>query len=166
MANTDKVLSHKRLINGLTLVSPVGTWQFSGWQKIDEYTEVDINIYGISFALTAIPTADSTEQYIIEIGVGAIGNESTKIQIPYSMRSDTAVAFYFVNSVSLPEPYYVRAGSTISVRIACSVASRTVNGIKLMYTATQNVGEEEVYPNNHRRVQTANGMSTSMGGVI
>lgn len=168
MANTDLVLSLTNTNNGLSVTTPPPLWAFSSWKKLDEYIEKNIYVYGIQFQLTATPTVDNTSEYIIEIGTGAIGNESTKLQIPYSMRTDTAVGIFLTstNSIFLPESYLILAGSTISIRIASSIASQTINGIKLQYTSTGKVGEVEVYPENYKRVQVANGMGTSMGGVI
>lgn len=168
MANTDKVLSipnDEVNSNDLTVITGGGAWAYSSWYKVLNNLAADINIYSIAFQLTATPTVDTAEQYLLEIGVGSLNSATTIIQLPYSMKSDTAVGIFQDSVVIfLPEPRLVTSGQNILIRVACDTASRTINGVKIMYTSTRNLWVPQVYPENYKRV--SGGGSINAGGVI
>jgi len=168
MANTDLALSmpdtDRRSTSTILITgSLVGGWGYSDWVKIQTMLRQPINIYSIIFQPTAIPTVDTVEQYIIEIGTGSSNNVTTIIQVPYNMKSDTAVGFYHTTDMAiLPEPRTVAAGSTIYVRAACSTASRLITGISILYTSTVDVCQPQAYFNNYQRIV---GGGTPMGVI-
>jgi hypothetical protein len=157
MANTDIVYALPDNDNRATVTS-INTggaaWVYGGWYKLHSNTKASMNVYGLSFRLTAIPNAGTVEEYIIEIGIGSSNNVTLKIQMPYSMKANTNVGIYLTDrQIFLPEPVVINASSTIFVRAACGniAAIRTINGIKLMYTATTNIFTPQAYSNNYQR---------------
>ena len=79
--------------------------------------------------------ADTTYQWIIELGTGAAAAETTIIQVPSNIRGDTLVGYVPSMNVMFPEPKFVAANTRISVRVAYSLAttSNTLTGIKIIY---------------------------------
>lgn len=122
-------------------VWPVGNataWAYGSWYQLIDKLDSGIFVSGIQFQIGAIlATLDTTRQILFEVGVGAPGSEVIKMQIPYSIRLDTAVGYYKssgYNSIFLPEPMLIPAGSRIAVRVADSFAlAVTYDGFKLMY---------------------------------
>lgn len=167
MANTDLYLSMPADAVGISLVTSSTAWTFGAWVIVDGSLGTDIKIYSIAFHPTNIPTVDTASEFVIEVGKGHPGAETTIIQIPYSIKSDTAVGIYLPDSeVVLPEPVFVQSGQTISMRVAGSVASAvTYQGVKIKYQALKNIAVPPPYPNNYKRFKSGNGASTSMGGV-
>jgi hypothetical protein len=90
-------------------------------------------ICGVRTMMHVIPTADSTFEMLVEVGTGAAGSEVTQVQIPFSCRSDTAVAYYFPPLPFLPEPYLIAAGTRVAVRFAdASASAQTYSGTRLI----------------------------------
>lgn len=154
--------------NGVTTsVDQTGAWRYGPWKQLAQNIKTPIYIYGLQWQETKIATADTTFEMIIEIGIGGVGMEVTKVQIPYSFRSDTAVAYYLVpvGRVFLPEPFYVPQYSTISVRTAQSAAfADTYNGIKLRYIGTEALVPPSVSNDNienFKSVSAGDGISVS-----
>lgn len=156
--------------NGLSItrVSTAPAWGYSGWGIIDLSLGTDIYIYGLMFQPTFVTTADTSYELLIEVGTNT--PEVTIIQMPYVFRSDTAVGFYSETTVTnwLPEPVFVKAGTMLSVRFASHISGQTfiMGGIKLLYQAEKNISTPTSSLNNYQRMKVANGMSTSIGGVI
>lgn len=124
---------------GSQAVASATAWAFGAWKQLGQFTLEDIYVYGLQFQETRATTADTTYEALFEIGIGMVGREVTKIQIPYSYRSDTAVAYYLKSQyISLAEPVFIPCCSTISVRVANSVAAEdTYASIKLRYMGTK-----------------------------
>lgn len=78
---------------------------------------------------------DTTYEWIIELATGAAASETLAIQVPASVRNDTAVGFAPSNYIIFPEPKEIAANTRISVRVAYSLAttSNTLSGIKILY---------------------------------
>ena len=120
---------------------PVGNataWAYGSWYQLIDKLDSGIFVSGIQFQVGAIlATLDTTREILFEIGVGLAGSEVVKMQIPYSIRLDTAVGYYNssgYNSIRFPEPMLIPAGSRIAVRVADSFAvAVTYDGFKLMY---------------------------------
>lgn len=164
MSTTLSILSYPKTENGLTLTTTAVAWEYSDWKPIAKVITQDIDIISLRFQFTLVMSVDTTYEQLYEIGINQGLGIVTKIQLPISVRSDTAVGFYATpDRIFLPEPYTVRAGASIYVRVATSVASaKTINGIKLQYQAT-NANNSELYqgvPNNYQFVEVGNGMST------
>lgn len=164
MSNTQLVLTLPERRAGLSFTTSSTGWAYTKWQPITDRTNSPINIIGLQFQVTKATTADTTYEVIFEIGIGNSGSEVTKIQIPYSFRSDTAVAYYLdTRTIFLPEAFSVSEMSRISVRLAQSVAfGDTYNGIKLMYTSDKQLIDNSTnIPQNYQFVKADSGMSVT-----
>ena len=122
--------------NGLTFTTPATAWLFSPWKVIWDYVPEDAALIGISFETNFVfSAADTTQEHLFEIGFGEVGNPTTKVQIPHSCRSDTAVGFYLTRAYAafLPEPLIIPHSTTVSIRVARSIATAvTYAGVKLL----------------------------------
>ena len=143
MATTTKrYLSYPAAAAGISRASSAGVaWSFSGWTEVVPANAITsaFNIAGLTWAWhTPIAAADTTYEWIIELGTGASTAETTIIQIPASVRGDTLVGYVPTNVVILPEPREIAANTRISVRVAYSLAttSNTLTGIKILYQIT------------------------------
>lgn len=162
MSTTLKLLSYPTNSNGLTLTTNAVAWTFSDWQPIAKIITQDIDITSLRFQITTVLSTDTICEQLFEIGINQGAGIVTKIQLPTSTRNDTAVGFYVTpDRIFLPEPYTVRAGASIYVRVAQSIASIRYNGVKLTYQASSpNYSELAGLPNNYQSVEVGNGMST------
>jgi len=131
----NQILSLPAAATGLAPVSSATAWTFGTAVTASASLPAGINIIGLQFQVTNIPTVDTTQQILFDITVGGI----TKVQIPYTQRSDTAVGFYpsvpySGGTVFLPEPYKVPGGSAVAVQVTDSLSSAiTYNGVKILY---------------------------------
>lgn len=151
---------------GVSLTTSNVAWQFSEWKQLGQFTRSDLYIYGLLWQVTKIAAADTPYQVLFEIGLGVVGREVTKIQIPHSFRNDTAVGYYFDQlSVFLPEPFFVPQYSTISVRVAYNDnSSTTFDGVKLKYMGTEAMVPPSVSNDNienFKSVSAGDGISVS-----
>lgn len=166
MANTDYFGSLPSTEAGLSIRSSnSGAWVYSDWYIIDRSTGWDISIYGLAFQPTFVMSADISYEFILEIGEGNPG--TTIIQVPYSMRNDTAVGFYNGEEmIFLPEPVFIPQSTMLSVRIASHINGQyfSLNGFKILYQGTKDISTPPTSFNNYTRFMS--GGSTSIGGVI
>ena len=130
---TYRVLPEPQLV-GLAPVSAASAWGFGSWVLVQQ-TAGESSIMAVSYQWTSAPTADTTEETLLEIGTGASGSQTTQLQFPHSHRSDTAVGYYLKPTwVVLPEPFAVTAGTALWVRAAdSSTSARTYQGFRIMY---------------------------------
>lgn len=161
---THKILSYPSTEDGLTFVTNGIAWNYSDWKPIAKVITQDINIVSLRFQIATVLSADTTYEILFEIGVRYGNGINTMIQLPISVRNDTAVGFYpTVESIFLPEPYVITAGASIYVRVAKSTTLvATFQGVKLLYQAV-NDNKSELYqgvPNNYQAVEVGNGMGT------
>lgn len=136
---TNRYLSYPADSAGISRASSGSTaWSFSAYTELvpaDAITS-DFYIAGLTWSWhTPLAATDTTYQWLIELATGGAGSETLIIQVPSSVRNDTAVGFVPGNFVVFPEPKYVAANTRISVRVAYSLAttSNTLTGIKIMY---------------------------------
>lgn len=156
---------------GISCVTVATSWRPSAWKVIAPLTNSDMYIIGLNYQVTQVPSADTTYESVVEVGIGATGNEVVVIQSPYSFRADTAVGHYMDRQkVFFPDPYYVPRGTTVSVRIAVSnAAAVTIQGIKLMvYDSVRPVQPNEIGQLvNSNNINVGNNMSvTERGGCF
>lgn len=120
-------------LQGLSLSTGI-TWSGSGGYFEIAQSSPECSILGIQYQLQAVPTADTTEEYLIEIATGAAGAETNVLEIPTVLRSDTAVGYYNrAQPLFLPEPFSVSAGTRLSARARTgSGNSRTVGAFRLL----------------------------------
>ncbi len=136
---TNRDLSYPALAGGISRASSGGVaWSLSAWTEVVPASTItsDFYIAGLTWCWhTPIAAADTTYAWIIELGTGGVGAETTVIQIPASIRGDTLVGYVPSNFVTLPEPKFVAANTRVSVRVAYSLAttSNTLTGIKILY---------------------------------
>lgn len=136
---TNRYLSYPAAAAGISRASSGSTaWSFSAWTEVVPASTITATFYiaGLTWAWhTPLAATDTTYEWIIELGTGSAGSESTIIQVPSSVRNDTAVGFTPSNFVTFPEPKEVAANTRIAVRVAYSLAttSNTLSGIKIMY---------------------------------
>jgi hypothetical protein len=126
------VLPQPQLI-GLQVASAASSWGYGSWVELQRTTEA-VSILGISYQWTSIPTADTTESHLIEVGTGAAGAESAQLQVSSNHRSDTAVGYYLQTfQMFFPEPRSISAGTRVSIRAADSSSSaRTYQAVRLI----------------------------------
>lgn len=164
MSTTLKLLSYPTTENGVSLTVPAVAWAYSDWKPLAKVITQDINIISLRFQFTLVMSTDTTYEQLYEIGIHQGAGIVTKIQLPISVRNDTAVGFYMTpDRIFLPEPYTVRAGASIYVRVATSVASaKTINGVKILYQTVSNISSElrQGISNNYQFVEVGNGLST------
>lgn len=136
MAASDYV-SFPAAANGLSRTSNATAWVHSTWIELfpdSQFPSTDVAIVGVDCSIGSVVTADTTIEFLMELGTGTAGSEVTKVQIPWSLRSDTS-ANYFLGIADrflwLPEPFKVPAGTRVAVRIASSAASFVNNGISV-----------------------------------
>jgi hypothetical protein len=129
---------------GLVPLSAASAWGYGSWVEIIQTSEA-CSILGVTYQWTAIPAVDVTEEIIFDIGTGAAGSESVKVQITQSFRQDTAVGYYLTTiAPMLPEPYSISAGTRIAVRAADSnAAARTYQGFRLLIDQITPAGPQD-----------------------
>lgn len=153
--------------SGVIVNASATAWSFGPWKLLGKFLKEDIYVYSLNWQETRVTTADTTYQVLFEIGVGSVGREVTKLQVPYSYRSDTAVSYYSSNKggIFLPEPYFIPQYSTVSIRVANSVAAAdTYNGMKLQYLSASSVVPPSVSNGNieiFKGVSAGSGISVS-----
>lgn len=136
---TNRYLSYPGAAAGISRASSGSSaWTFSAWTEVVPASTITATFYiaGLTWAWhTPLAATDTTYQWIIELGTGTGGAETTVIQIPSNVRNDTAVGFPSSNMVILPEPVEIAANTRIAVRVAYSLAttSNTLTGIKILY---------------------------------
>lgn len=148
---------------GVTVATSATTWRFGAWKQLGQFTLEDIYVYGLQWQETLELSGDSTHEVLFEIGVGMVGREVTKIQIPYSSRSDTSFTAYYlppIGCVFLPEPVLIPQYSTISVRATAGSGIKIFNGIKLRYMGTRALVPPSVSNDN---VENFKGVSAGSG---
>ena len=144
----EQILSLPAAAAGKTPASNASAWVFGSWSAFVGGTTNNIQIIGLQFQWQTSPAAaDTTYEALFDIGVGTAGNEVTQLQFPVSYRADTitsannGLGYWYSSGVGgspitlyLPEMFPVNAGATLSVRVACSIASAiTFTGVKLLY---------------------------------
>lgn len=136
---TNRYLAYPAAAAGISRASSGSTaWSFSAYTQVVPAGAITQDYYlaGLTWCWhTPIAAADTTYQWIIELATGASGSEVLAVQIPCSIRADTAVGYVPSNVVMLPEPKLITANTRISVRVAYSLAttSNTLSGIKIIY---------------------------------
>jgi hypothetical protein len=136
---TNRYLSYPAAAAGISRASSGGVaWSFSAWTQIAAAGAIGDPWYlaGLTWCWhTPCAAVDTTYQWIIEIGIGGAGAETTIVQIPCSVRADTLVGYVPSNFVVLPEPKQITGNPRVAVRVAYSLAttSNTLTGIKILY---------------------------------
>lgn len=136
---TNRYLSYPAAATGISRASSGSTaWSYSAYTEVVPANAINVTYYlaGLTWCWhTPIAAADTTYQWIIELATGGTGSEVLAVQIPCSVRADTAVGYVPSNVVMLPEPKEIAANTRISVRVAYSLAttSNTLSGIKIIY---------------------------------
>jgi hypothetical protein len=154
MSNQLQLRAIPNTASGLNITSSAVAWQFSPWKLLIKNVPNDIYVTGITFEMNFVLAADDTTyEHLFEIGVGPFHEPVTKIQIPHSVRRDTNVSMYMSIPYNcfLPEPYYIPAGSTVSIRLARATATAvSYNGIKMFYQSNQtHINPGELTMNNY-----------------
>jgi hypothetical protein len=129
-------LSLPAAATGLAPISGASAWAFGSWVTAVSPLPIGIRIVGITFQTTYKPATDTTNEIFLEIGIGKIGSEITKIQVPYSQRKGTALGYFQteIYNMFFPEPYLISGGNRVAVRITDNVASAlTYSGVKIFY---------------------------------
>lgn len=136
---TLRYLSYPAAAAGISRASSGGAaWSFSAYTEVVPVNTItsDFWIAGLTWMWhSPLAAVDTTYEWIIELATGSGGSEVLIIQIPCSVRNDTAVGHMPSNIIIFPEPKFVAANTRISVRVAYSLAttSNTLSGIKILY---------------------------------
>jgi hypothetical protein len=138
-----QILSMPAAAIGLAPVSGASAWAFGSWVELSSGLSTGVYITGFSYQIQTSPAAaDTVYEQLFEIGTGAGGAESTKLQIPTSYRADTitsannGLGYWMLKEqyVFFPEPYYIPAGTRVAIRVTDSIASAlTYGGVKVFY---------------------------------
>lgn len=165
MANTDLILSlpNKDVDSYFKITSGTVAWAFGDWYEIDAGIRADIAIIGFTYQRNSAIAVDTTVEALYEIQTGDGGNWITQIQLPLSVRNDTAVGYYLNQTIFFPEGFLVPAGQAIRIRVARSIATAgNTDGIRLLYTSAADnaYSPADIYPNNYKRF----GGSAIVGG--
>jgi hypothetical protein len=165
MANTDLILSIPYDRDGVALTGKSSAaWAFGPWVYLDNVRK-DAAIYSVAFQPTFVMTADITYEFILEIGIS--NPEQTVLQIPYSMKNDTADGFYLNGEdVLLMEPFFVREGTRLSARLASHISGMTftLDNFKLRVMSQYNIAIPDQSTENYKRFRVGNGMGSSASG--
>ena len=163
MANTDNTYALPDVQSGIVVTASATSWAFGQYETICDKTLSDIIIMGLQFQITKVPASDDvTEERLFEIATGRVSIEVTQLQIPYSNRRDTSIAYYQnqILKVTLPEGFFVPTGTRIVIRAANSIAVAVAyNGVKVLYQAVTPIPYRIVVPNNYRFGSVGDGMS-------
>jgi hypothetical protein len=141
-------------------------WAYGKWNKIMEVDNGGIWISAIVCWGLLSSTLDVTYESIIDISVGMVGNEITKIQVPYSYRYDTSAnqPLHITGSFILAEPMYVAPGYHISARAATSGTNIVTFDVSIQYLAekkqTASINSEKLI-DNFKSVRAGGGISVS-----
>ena len=136
---TNRYLSYPAAAAGISRASSGGAaWSFSAYTEVVPASTITSTFYiaGLTWMWhTPVAAVDTTYEWIIELATGAAASEVLIIQVPASVRNDTAVGFVPSNMAIFPEPKLVAANTRISVRVAYSLltTSNTLTGIKILY---------------------------------
>lgn len=136
---TNRYLSYPAAAAGISRASSGGVaWSYSAYTEVVPASTITATFYiaGLTWAWhTPLAAVDTTYEWIIELATGAAASETLAIQVPASVRNDTAVGFAPSNYIIFPEPKEIAANTRISVRVAYSLAttSNTLTGIKILY---------------------------------
>lgn len=139
---TDRYLSYPAAAAGISRASSGSTaWSFSAYTEVVPVNTITSTYYiaGLTWCWhTPLAAVDTTYEWIIELATGSAASEVLIIQVPASVRMDTAVGYVPSMTVIFPEPKEVAANTRISVRVAYSLAttSNTLTGIKILYKMT------------------------------
>jgi hypothetical protein len=136
---TNRYLSYPAAAAGISRASSGSTaWSYSSYTEVVPASTITSTFYiaGLTWCWhTPVAAADTTYEWIIELGTGSGGAETVIIQVPCSIRGDTLVGYVPSNMVIFPEPKQVAANTRVAVRVAYSLAttSNTLTGIKILY---------------------------------
>lgn len=136
---TNRYLAYPAAATGISRASSGGAaWTFSAYTEVVPASTITSTFYiaGLTWMWhSPLAATDTTYEWIIELATGSAASEVLIIQVPCSVRSDTAVGHMPSNFVVFPEPKEVAANTRISVRVAYSLAttSNTLSGIKILY---------------------------------
>ena len=134
---TNRYLSYPGAAAGISRASSGTAWTVSAYTEVVPASTITATFYiaGITWMWwTPLVATDVTYEVIIEIATGGAGAETMIIQIPASVRMDTAVGYVPSQMIILPEPVEVAANTRVAVRINYGVtASVTITAIKILY---------------------------------
>jgi hypothetical protein len=134
---TNRYLSYPAAAAGISRASSGTGWTVSSYTEVVPASTIAATFYiaGVTWMWwTPLAAVDTTYEVTIEIATGGAGAETMQIQIPASVRMDTAVGYVPSQMVILPEPVQVAANTRVAVRINYGVsASVTVTAIKILY---------------------------------
>jgi hypothetical protein len=132
---TLRYLSYPALAVGISRTSGAGAFTLSTYTELVPVNTITSQFYiaGISLMPPPASATATTNEHIIEVASGLAAAEVMLCQLPYNVRNVSAVGYIPHVAIYLPEPKEVAANTRLSVRTACSVASLTTNGIKLLY---------------------------------
>jgi hypothetical protein len=135
-------------------------WNAGAYQDIATASDFSnsIAILGVTFQRSeyAIAGADTTREYLLEIATGTAGSEVVQLQIPWTVRMDTAAEHNLSTAVTyfLPEPFVVPALTRIAVHARIGTNDTvTVAGIKILYYEIAAGAPGPAFPHGHRSMR-------------
>lgn len=168
MPNTFTFRTYPNAGSGISVVANASSWVFGSWVEAVKKTRNTSFLHQFTFAINSIGSAvDVTNEILFEIGFGAVGDEYTVAQIPYSFRPDTQVGIYLQSTLKIffPEVIYCPPGTRIAIRVANSHASaNTYSGVRIGYQIDTGLYPETAL-NNFEKLKyiTNRGLSVNVG---
>jgi hypothetical protein len=124
---------------GISATSGGTVWVFGSYMDIITSTTTEIAIFGVQwqYGRSGVAGVDATREWQLDIATGATSAEVVQLQIPFSLRMDTAAghALATFENHFLGEPLLVPASTRIACRVAqgFNAAATTLTGIKIYY---------------------------------
>lgn len=134
MAQND-ILSLPSTATGLTYTSPNTAWGGGSYTIISSGLSTSIYLISCNWLIEDNAGSSSALEGLLTIRTGPAGSQVIKVEIPFSTRAQTNVAYLKQNAVNitLSEPLLIPKNTQIEFRIQMSDVSIVNTSIKLLY---------------------------------
>jgi hypothetical protein len=132
---TNRYLCSPGAAAGVGITAGAGAWTFSAYSQLVAASAITATFYlvGVCFHPPAASAVTTTNEFLLELATGAAASEVTQIQLPFTVRNVTAAGYIPPAWLAVPEPKQVAANVRVAARLAASVASLAITGLKLVY---------------------------------
>lgn len=167
---TTTTLTYRAIPEQFIGLSFLSNSSFNSWEGDDNWkvciprTDRVMYIAGGTVQSVIVSASDITRELLLEIGFGLPHKVVTRVQIPFSFRSDTAVGYYLEQGFRLPRPIEVPINTTVCLRARTTVLNTQIrNGAKLLIMSNERpVQPYEMNQNeNFKSFAGANGISVT-----
>jgi hypothetical protein len=132
---TNRYLCIPAAAAGVGITAGAGVWTFSAYSQLAAANAITATFYlvGVCFQPPAASATATTNEYLLELATGAASSEVLAVQLPFTVRNVTAAGYIPPAWLAVPEPKQVAANTRVAARLAASVASLAITGLKLIY---------------------------------